>query len=138
MGGIDFTYPAHVTKLTLRTLWRQLADPRRPVGERRAYAGPMAGAPARTEQVVSGSAHEKRAAPVGVVAAVVNVLAGDPDRVAAHGGCWPEIWIVPGAIPPQSGITNGLPYFSTVPGGNPFAHNCDPLHTLCLSIVPTP
>src|SRR5438132_1414541 len=37
MGGIDFAYPAHLTKLTLRMLWRQLADPRRPVGERRAY-----------------------------------------------------------------------------------------------------
>ncbi len=87
MGGIDFAYPAHITKLTLRTLWRQVADPRRPVGERRAYAGPMAGAPARTEQVVSGSTRKERAAPIDVVTAIVDVLAGDPDGIAVHGGC---------------------------------------------------
>jgi len=56
-------------------LRRQLADPRRPVRERRAYAGPMAGAPARPEQVVAGAAREERAAPVGVVTRVVDVLA---------------------------------------------------------------
>ena len=73
--------------LLVERLRRQLADQRRPVGERRAYARPMAGAPACTEQIVSGSAHEVRAAPVGVVTRVGDVLAGDPDRVAVHGGC---------------------------------------------------
>src|SRR6266487_2344803 len=56
-------------------LRRQLADPRRPVRERRAFARPMACATARPEQIVSGSAHEERAAPVGVGARVVDVLA---------------------------------------------------------------
>src|SRR6266404_3107958 len=46
----------------------------------------MAGSAARTEQVVAGSTREERATPVGVVAGLGDVLAGDPDRVAVHGG----------------------------------------------------
>ena len=44
---------------------------------RRAGAGP--------QQVIAGAAHEERAAPGGVVAAVRDVLAGDPDRVPIDG-----------------------------------------------------
>src|SRR2546422_699800 len=68
-------------------LRRQLADPRRPVGERGARARAMRCTAARTEQVVTGTADEERPAPVGVVARVSDVLAGDPDRLAVHGRC---------------------------------------------------
>src|SRR6266487_1573537 len=64
LGGIDFSPPRPAQITLYCRLRRQLADQRRPVGERRAYARPMAGAPARTEQIVSGSAHEEGAAPV--------------------------------------------------------------------------
>src|SRR5947207_12356742 len=67
-----------------RSLRSQLADPRRPVGERRSATGPVARAATRTEQVVAGPAHEERATPSGVVARVTDVLAGDPDGVAVH------------------------------------------------------
>src|SRR5438093_1284052 len=63
----------------------ELADPRRPVGEGRSGARPMRCAAAGTEQIVTGTAHEERSAPDGVVARVGDVLAGDPDRVAVHG-----------------------------------------------------
>src|SRR5947209_17804128 len=63
------------------------ADPRRPVGECGARAGPMIGAAARTQDVVTAAAREERAAPVGVVAGVGDVLAGDPDRVPVPRGC---------------------------------------------------
>src|SRR5215472_15283834 len=66
----------------LRRLGRQLADPRRPVRERGPRAGAVARAGARAEQVVAGATREERAAPVGVVAGVGDVLAGDPDRIA--------------------------------------------------------
>ena len=66
-------------------LWRQLADPRRPVAERSAQAGPMGWAGARTQQVVTGVASKERATPIGVAAGVGDVLAGDPDRVPVHG-----------------------------------------------------
>src|SRR5690348_2333643 len=68
-----------------QSLWplgRQLADTCRPVRERGPYAWAVAGAAAGAEQVVAGAAREERAAPVGVVAGVGDVLAGDPDRVA--------------------------------------------------------
>src|SRR5205085_9776770 len=75
-----------VTALRMRkSLRRDLADPRRPVGERTAPARAVARATARAEQVVAG-AEEERAAPVGVVAAVSDVLARDPDGVAVHRG----------------------------------------------------
>src|SRR5919201_2128385 len=68
-------------------LRRQIADPRRPVGGRGTHARPVARATACPEQVVTAAAHEERAAPIGVVASVGDVLAGDPDRVAIDGRC---------------------------------------------------
>src|SRR5690242_6744235 len=67
---------------SLRRLGRQFADPRRPVRERGPHARAVARATAGAEQVVAGAAREERAAPVGVVAGVGDVLAGDPDRIA--------------------------------------------------------
>src|SRR5204863_9281590 len=78
--------PAPFVPSSLWSLRRQLADPRRPVGAGAARAGPVAGTTARAEDVVAGAAREERAAPVGVVAGAADVLAGDPDRVAVHGG----------------------------------------------------
>src|SRR5438552_15452943 len=69
----------------------ELADPRRPVGER--GAGPwgsrrVGGSTcAGSQQVVTGAAREERAAPGRVVAGVGDVLAGDPDRVPVRGCC---------------------------------------------------
>src|SRR5947208_740217 len=54
-------------------LRRELADPRRPVGQRGAHARTVACATACAEQVVAGAAREERAAPVGVVAAARDV-----------------------------------------------------------------
>src|SRR2546423_6526943 len=62
----------------------QLADPRRPVRERASPTGAMSGAATRPEQVVTGAAEEERAAPVGVVARVSDVLARDPDGIAVY------------------------------------------------------
>src|SRR2546426_7892004 len=67
----------------LPVLRRQLADPCRPVGQRRPDAGPVACATARAQQVVTDAAKE-RATPGRVIARVSDVLAGDPDRVAVH------------------------------------------------------
>src|SRR5262249_24574487 len=67
---------------SVRALGGQLADPGRPVRGRGPRARAVARASARAEQVVAGAAGEERAAPVGVVAGVGDVLAGDPDRVA--------------------------------------------------------
>src|SRR5919197_1318562 len=68
------------------SLRSQLADPRRPVGGRRARAGPVARTSARAQDVVTSAAGEERATPVGVVARVGDVLTGDPHRIAVHGG----------------------------------------------------
>src|SRR5262245_3487052 len=65
-------------------LWRQLANPGRPVAERGARSRSMVRATTRAQQVITNPAHEEWAAPVGVVTGLGDVFAGDPDRVAIH------------------------------------------------------
>src|SRR5690349_21243624 len=67
------------------TLRPQLADARRPVGDRGTDAVTVGRPATRTEQVVTGAADEERPAPVGVAAGAADVLAGDPDRVTVDG-----------------------------------------------------
>src|SRR5919201_6765693 len=64
----------------------ELADPRRPVAERRSGTRAVARATAGAEQVVTGAAREERAAPIDVVAGTADVLAGEPDGVADDSG----------------------------------------------------
>src|SRR5258708_26713075 len=65
-------------------LRRKLADPCRPVAERGARAGSMGWTGARSQQIVPAAAKKERATPIGVDAAVGDVLAGDPDLVPVH------------------------------------------------------
>src|SRR6266511_3372628 len=62
----------------------QLADARRPVRRCASRAGAVARSATRAQNVVAGPSGEERPAPVGVVAGVGDVLAGDPDRVTVH------------------------------------------------------
>src|SRR4029077_7515131 len=67
-------------------LWRELADPCRPVAERSPCSRPVGRTGARAEQVVACTTREERAAPGRVVTRVSDVLTRDPDRVPDHCG----------------------------------------------------